>query len=121
MNFEEHDWAEKRLDQSMPDGKQNEDRSDTSSSAAVRAQIEAAFRNRQVRIQFWADDSGRVYRMRLVCATGNADLDAVIRDDVLQSLMLSELRNDMPTDLEVTAQLSADHDCRAIQHTSSDA
>jgi periplasmic protein TonB len=44
----------------------------------------------QVRIRLWADGSGHVNRVQLVSSTGDAELDAVLRDDVLGSLMLRE-------------------------------
>jgi hypothetical protein len=65
--------------------------------SSTRQQIEAAFRNKQVQIQLWADGDGRIYRIQMISSTGDAQLDAIIRDDVLGSLMLGEpLPSDMP-------------------------
>jgi protein TonB len=44
----------------------------------------------QVQIRLWADGSGRVSRIQLVSSTGDAELDAIIRNDVLGSLTLRE-------------------------------
>lgn len=67
-------------------------------ASIVQSQIESALRaNRktrnavmQVQIRLWADGSGRVNRVQLVSSTGDAELDAVIRNEVLGSLMLRE-------------------------------
>lgn len=67
-------------------------------ASIVQAQIEAALRGNsrtrnavmQVQIRLWADASGRVNRIQLVSSTGDAELDAVIRNDVLGSLTLRE-------------------------------
>ncbi|MGO9673705.1 MAG: TonB C-terminal domain-containing protein [Methylocella sp.] len=67
-------------------------------ASMVQAQIESALRsNRKTRnavmrveIRLWADGSGRVNRVQLVSSTGDAELDAVIRNDVLGSLTLRE-------------------------------
>jgi periplasmic protein TonB len=67
-------------------------------ASIVQSQIEAALRANsrtrnavmQVRIRLWADGSGHVNRVQLVSSTGDAELDAVLRDDVLGSLMLRE-------------------------------
>jgi hypothetical protein len=79
-------------------------------------QIETALRNKQVQVQLWADGAGRVYRIQVVSSTGNAELDAVIRDDVLRSLMLSEPPNETPTDADITAHLPANNNCLEIQN-----
>jgi hypothetical protein len=118
MSFQEHDMATKRPGDSMSDTNQDLRSNDTSPtpSAAVRAEIEAAFRNKQVQIQLWADGAGRVYRIQVISSTGDAQLDAVIRDDVLRSLMLSEPDNEMPMVPDDARHLSADTNCQAIQH-----
>jgi periplasmic protein TonB len=67
-------------------------------ASIVQVQIEAALRansrtrnaTMQVQIRLWADASGRVNRIQLVSSTGDAELDAVIRNDVLGSLVLRE-------------------------------
>jgi periplasmic protein TonB len=67
-------------------------------ASIVQAQIESALRANpktrnavlQVQIQLWADGSGRVNRVQLASSTGNAELDAIIRNEVLGSLMLRE-------------------------------
>jgi periplasmic protein TonB len=67
-------------------------------ASIVQAQIEAALRansrtrnaTMQVQIRLWADGSGRVNRIQLVSSTGDAELDAAIRNDVLGSIVLRE-------------------------------
>jgi protein TonB len=44
----------------------------------------------QLQIRVWADGSGRVTRVQLTSSTGDAELDAFIRNDVLGSLTLRE-------------------------------
>ena len=64
----------------------------------MQAQIEAALRANsktrnaimQVQVRLWADASGRVNRIQLVSSTGDAELDAAIRNDVLGSIVLRE-------------------------------
>ncbi|WP_049766208.1 TonB C-terminal domain-containing protein [Rhodopseudomonas palustris] len=66
-------------------------------ASIVQSQIEAALRGNsrtrnavmQVRVRLWADGSGRISRVELMSSTGDAGLDAVIRNDVLGSLTLS--------------------------------
>jgi protein TonB len=67
-------------------------------ASIVQSQIESALRSNpktrnaimQVQIRLWADGSGRVSKIQLVSSTGDAELDAVIRNDVLGSLTLRE-------------------------------
>ncbi|MBB4256525.1 MULTISPECIES: TonB C-terminal domain-containing protein [unclassified Bradyrhizobium] len=67
-------------------------------ASIVQSQIEAALRangktrnaTMQVQIRLWADATGRVSRIQLVSSTGDAELDAAIRNDVLGSLVLRE-------------------------------
>jgi periplasmic protein TonB len=67
-------------------------------ASIVQSQIETALRGNsrtrnavmQVRIRLWADGTGRVNRVQLVSSTGDAELDAIIRNDVLGSLTLRE-------------------------------
>jgi hypothetical protein len=64
----------------------------------VQAQIESALRanNRtrravmEVQIRLWADGTGRINRVQLVSSTGDAELDALIRNDVLGGMTLRE-------------------------------
>jgi hypothetical protein len=53
-----------------------------------RAQIEDAFRTRKIQLRLWSDGEGRIYRIQLTSSSGDAELDAAVRDDVLSSLML---------------------------------
>ena len=118
MIFEEHDMATEQPGETMSDAKQNKCSSDTLplASAAVRTQIETAFRNKQVQIQLWSDGAGRVYRIQVISSTGDAQLDAIIRDDVLRSLMLSEPPNEMPVVGDDAAHLSPENNRQTIQH-----
>lgn len=67
-------------------------------ASIVQSQIESALRANsrtrkavmQVQIRLWADGSGRVNRVQLASSTGDAELDAIIRNEVLGSLMLRE-------------------------------
>lgn len=120
MIFEQHDMATEQPGEAMSDAKQNECASGALPlvSAAMRAKITTAFRNKQVQIQLWADGAGRVYRIQVISSTGDAQLDTIIRDDVLRSLMLSEPPNEMPVVADDAAHLSADNNNnrQTIQH-----
>jgi periplasmic protein TonB len=67
-------------------------------ASIVQAQIESALHANsktrravmQVQIRLWADGSGHVNRVQLVSSTGDAELDAVIRNEVLGGLTLRE-------------------------------
>jgi periplasmic protein TonB len=67
-------------------------------ASIVQAQIEAALRANsrtsravlQLQVRLWADGTGRINRVQLVSSTGDAELDQIIRDDVLGSLTLRE-------------------------------
>jgi outer membrane biosynthesis protein TonB len=67
-------------------------------ASIVQTQIETALRANsktrravlQVQIRLWADATGRVNRVQLVSSTGDAELDAIIRDEVLGGLTLRE-------------------------------
>lgn len=83
-------------------------------ASIVQSQIEAALRGNsrtrnavmQVQVRLWADGSGRVIRVQLVSSTGDAELDAIIRNDVLGSLTLREPPpKDMP--MPVVARVTA--------------
>ncbi len=73
-------------------------------ASIVQSQIEAALRANsrtrnaamQVRVRLWADGTGHVSRVQLVSSTGDAELDGIIRNDVLGGLML---REPPPTDM----------------------
>lgn len=67
-------------------------------SAIVQQQIEAALRANpktrnsvgQVQVRLWADGVGRVTRVQIVSFTGDAEVDSVIRGEVLPGLTLRE-------------------------------
>jgi len=67
-------------------------------ASIVQKQIEAALRANaktrnavlQVQIRLWADASGRISRIQLMSTTGNPQIDAVIRNEVLSGVMLRE-------------------------------
>jgi outer membrane biosynthesis protein TonB len=74
-------------------------------ASMVQTQIEAALRANektknaatQLQVRIWADGTGRVNRVELASSTGNAELDATIRNEVLGRLTLREPPpNDMP-------------------------
>lgn len=74
-------------------------------ASIVQTQIEAALRANektrsavtQVQVRLWADGNGRISRVELASSTGNAELDAAIRNEVLGRLTLREPPpNDMP-------------------------
>jgi periplasmic protein TonB len=60
----------------------------------IRNALDANSRTRkavlQVQIRLWADGTGRVTRVQLVSSTGDAELDSIIRDQVLSGLTLRE-------------------------------
>ena len=66
--------------------------------AIVTSQVESALRSNAktsrlvvtTQIRLWADSSGRVIRVVLTPSTGDAGIDAVIRDEVLGGLVLRE-------------------------------
>ncbi len=67
-------------------------------ASMVQAQLESALRanprtrnaRMQAQIRIWANASGRVTRVQLVSSTGDAELDAIIRNEVFGSLVLRE-------------------------------
>lgn len=67
-------------------------------ASIVQSQIEAALRSNertrfavlQIQVRLWSDGTGRVNRVQLVSSTGNPELDALIRDNVLGRLTLRE-------------------------------
>ncbi|PPQ31755.1 energy transducer TonB [Rhodoblastus sphagnicola] len=73
-------------------------------SAMVSSQIEAALRGNaktrnasvQMQVRLWADATGRITRVQLGSSTGDAELDAVIRNEVLGALTL---RSPPPADM----------------------
>ena len=44
----------------------------------------------QIQVRLWADSTGRVTRVTISPSTGDAELDAIIRDEVLGRLTLRE-------------------------------
>jgi type IV secretory pathway VirB10-like protein len=87
-------------------------------ASIVQSQIEAALRANgrtrnavmQLQVRLWADGSGHVSRVQLVSSTGDAELDAIIRNDVLGGLTLREPPpKDMPMPMvtRVTARRSS--------------
>jgi TonB family protein len=64
----------------------------------VQTQIESALRANektrhavmQVQVRLWSDPTGRITRVQLASSTGNSELDAVIRDQVLGGMTLRE-------------------------------
>ncbi|MDQ8728089.1 TonB C-terminal domain-containing protein [Bradyrhizobium sp. LHD-71] len=74
-------------------------------AAMVQQQIEAAVRAHpktrnsvaRVEVRLWADATGRVTRVQIVSSTADAEIDAVIRGEVLASLALRDRPpSDMP-------------------------
>jgi periplasmic protein TonB len=67
-------------------------------STIVTTQIEAAIRSNpktrnmtaQIQVKLWADNSGRVSRVVLTPSTGDAEVDAALRNEVIGSLTLRE-------------------------------
>jgi len=67
-------------------------------ASIVQSQVESALRSNektrnaqmQVQIRIWADDSGRVTRVQVTPSTGDAALDAAVRDEVLGNLVLRQ-------------------------------
>jgi outer membrane biosynthesis protein TonB len=83
-------------------------------ASMVQTQIEAALKaNEKTRhavmktqVRLWADGSGRVTRVQLTSSSGDAELDAVLRDQVLSALTLREPPpKDMP--MPIIMRLSA--------------
>jgi periplasmic protein TonB len=80
----------------------------------VTAQIESALRSNpktrnmatRIQVRLWADATGRVNRVQLTPSTGDAELDAIIRNEVLGNLTLREPPpKDMP--MPVVTRVSA--------------
>lgn len=73
-------------------------------SAMVQREIEAALRANpktrnsvgQIQVRLWADSTGRVTRVQIVSFTGEAEVDTIIRGEVLPGLAL---RQPPPTDM----------------------
>ncbi len=67
-------------------------------TSIVTAQVESALRSNprtrkmatRIEIRLWADGTGRVNRVVITPSTGDAEMDAVIRNEVLGSLTLRE-------------------------------
>jgi periplasmic protein TonB len=84
-------------------------------ASIVQAQIEAALRANEktrhavmrIQVRLWSDAAGRINRVQLVSSSGNSELDAVVRDQILGGLTLREPPpKDMPMPIvtRVTAQ-----------------
>jgi outer membrane biosynthesis protein TonB len=84
-------------------------------ASIVQAQIEAALRSNEktrhavmrVKVRLWPDATGRVNRVQLMSSTGNSELDAVIRDQILGGMTLREpppKEMPMPIVMQVTAR-----------------
>lgn len=61
----------------------------------------------QIDVKIWADSAGRITRVTLGSSTGDPALDAIIRDQVLTGLQLSQPPPEgmpMPINLRVKAQ-----------------
>jgi len=62
--------------------------------AQIRSALEANSRTRkatlQLHVRLWADSTGHVSRVQLEASTGDPDLDALIRDQVLGGMTLNE-------------------------------
>jgi periplasmic protein TonB len=67
-------------------------------ASMVQQQIEAAIRANAktrnavmtIRVRLWADETGRISRVQLASSTGDAEVDAVLRDQVFPGLSLRE-------------------------------
>jgi outer membrane biosynthesis protein TonB len=59
-------------------------------TAAIRANPRTRNMATQIQVRLWADATGRVTRVTLSPSTGDAELDAIIRDEVLGKLTLRE-------------------------------
>ena len=81
----------------------------------MQAQIEAALRANEktrhavmrIQVRLWSDATGRINRVQLVSSSGNSELDAVIRDQILSGLTLREpppKDMPMPMNTRVTAR-----------------
>jgi periplasmic protein TonB len=84
-------------------------------ASIVQAQIEAALRANEktrhavmrIQVRLWSDATGRINRVQFVSSSGNSELDAVVRDQILSGLTLREPPpKDMPMPIvtRVTAQ-----------------
>ena len=83
-------------------------------ASIVQAQIETAMRGNpktrnavmNIRIQLWADSTGRISRVQLTSSTGDAEIDAALRDVVFAGLSLREPPpKDMP--MPIVARINA--------------
>ncbi|HVQ67642.1 MAG TPA: energy transducer TonB [Bradyrhizobium sp.] len=59
-------------------------------TAAIRANPRTRNMATQIQVRLWADATGRVTRVTISPSTGDAELDAIIRDEVLGRLTLRE-------------------------------
>ena len=58
--------------------------------AALRANEKTRHAVMRIQVRLWSDAMGRVTRVQLMSSTGDAALDAALRDDVLGHLTLRE-------------------------------
>ncbi|MCA6124962.1 TonB C-terminal domain-containing protein [Bradyrhizobium sp. WSM 1704] len=58
--------------------------------AAIRANPKTRNMTTQIQVRLWADSSGRISRVVLTPSTGNAEIDAALRNEVIGSLTLRE-------------------------------
>lgn len=81
-------------------------------ASIVQTQIEAALRGNektkhavmQLQLRLWADNTGRISRVELVNSSGNAEIDAAVRNEIIGSLTLREPPpNDMPMPVVIRA------------------
>jgi hypothetical protein len=92
-DFDEHDMTAKQLEmqtidmEHVEDDRQSRGEMIPPRAPSRRARIAAAIRAKQVQVRLWSDGDGRIYRVQVISSTGDAELDASIRDDVLGSLM----------------------------------
>ena len=63
---------------------------------AVRANTRTRNKAFDVQCEMWIDPKGHVTRVQLVKPTGDADLDAALRNEILPRLALPEPASDMP-------------------------
>jgi len=64
-----------------------------------------------VQFELWVDPKGHVTRVQLVQPTGNAELDATLRNEVLSGLTLPAAPEDMP--MPVKGRIQTGHDATA--------
>jgi hypothetical protein len=58
---------------------------------AASDRLDCAIRAARVFVRLWTDDSGEVQRLQVISSTGDAELDGVLRDEVIASLALDAM------------------------------